>query len=609
MHGTPPGETDDLERVREELRQRGYLSHGFERFLLQDALRPRRPLRALAILAGKVGLRAGLVLAPPLAFWLAAANGALATHPFDAGVLFLHLFAPIALAAALAFLGVGAATAAVVRFSHVRRIEAFTFGAAAAVGVATLALALWRAEELVAASGAWQIAVLLVAAPLVLYALVKTVHHGLLTLAIRLADEPSEAWSLSRGWLAFSLAAAALIVVLPALLAARRPAADGPGSLPMAPGGRVLAIGIDGVLASELDYLLARGELPALGALARSGRVFSYPREGEPPASFWTRIATGRPTPDHGVAALDGFRPLGARTTLMRSGPLRPYWQRVEVPLGLSEHRPLLASRRSAFAFWELAARGGEPVLAIDWWATFPAASVPGRIVAHGAYQLLGEGAKGAVSPAAEAPALAALARAAAAEGPSPDLAKILPRPALDRLDARAFAPDRFYRAAFLASLAERPKAAALYLAALDIAAADWPAGSLALGDRVRAELLAADRLIESARPGFDTVAIVVDPGRRGGGEGRIVLWRAAGCRAAGSARPLESLAPESLASGLMRALGLPQSAELPAPPAACAWPAPPGRIAAYGVPAASVAPARESVEYLENLRSLGYLH
>ncbi|HEV7672216.1 MAG TPA: hypothetical protein VGS22_27170 [Thermoanaerobaculia bacterium] len=608
MQENPSGETDDLERVREELRQRGYLSHGFERFLLQDALRPRRPVRALAILAGKVGLRAGLVLSPPLAFWLAAANGALVAHPFDAAVLFLHLFAPIALAAALAFLLVGAATAWVVRFSHVRRIEAFTFGAAAAVGVATLALALWRAEELVAASGAWQIAVLAVAAPFVLFALVKTVHHGLLTLAIRLADEPSEAGSLSRGWLAFLLAAAVLVVLLPALLAARRPAADAPGSLPMAPGGRVLAIGIDGVLGPELDYLLARGELPALGALAQSGAVFSYPRGDEPPASFWTRIATGRPTPEHGVAALDGFRPLGAKTTLMRSGPLRPYWRLIEVPLGLSEHRPLLAGRRSAFAFWELAARGGEPALAVDWWATFPAAPVPGRILAHGGYQLLAERAEGAVAPATDAPALAALARAAALEGPPLELARILSRPALARLDSRALAPDRFYRAAFSAGLSLHPKAAALYLAALDIAADRWPAGSLAFGDRVRAELLAADRLIESARPGFDTVAIVVDPGRRGGAEGRIVLWRAAGCRGNGATRTLESLAPEALASGLMRALGLPQSEELPAPPAVCAWPAPPGRVATYGVPSSSVAAARESGEYLENLRSLGYL-
>ncbi len=605
MQGLSPSETADLERVREELRERGYLSHGFERFLLQDALKPRRPARALAVLAGKVGLRTGLVLGPPLAFWLAAANGALTAHPLDAAVLLLHLFPPIALAAAIAFLLVGAATAWVLRFSHVRRIEAFTFGAAAAVGAGTLALALWRAGELVAASGRWQIAVLCVAAPFVFYALVKTVHHALLALAIRLADEPSEVWSLSRGGLILGLSAAVLVVLVPALLAARRPAEDAPGSLPMAPGGRVLAIGIDGVLASELDYLLGRGELPALGALARSGAVFSYARGNEPPASFWTRIATGRPSPENGVASLDGFRPLGAKTTLMRTGPLRPYWSAVEVPLGLSEHRPLLAGRRAAFAFWELAARGGEPVLAVDWWATFPAAPVPGRIVAHGGYQLLGEGAQGAVAPAGDTPALAALARNAA-----PNESSGAPSdPAARDLDARAFAPDRFYRAAFLDGLALRPKAAALYLAALDIAAAGSPAGSLAgslaFGDRVREELGEADRLLAVARPGFDTVAVIVDPGRRGGAEGRILLWRSAGC---GGSKAPTALAPEALASGLMRALGLPQSGELPVPPPGCRWPGPPGRVATYGVPATSSAAARESVEYLENLRSLGYL-
>src|SRR5262245_2868966 len=32
---------DDLDEVRSELRRLGYLNHGFERFLLQDALRPR----------------------------------------------------------------------------------------------------------------------------------------------------------------------------------------------------------------------------------------------------------------------------------------------------------------------------------------------------------------------------------------------------------------------------------------------------------------------------------------------------------------------------------------------------------------------------------------
>ena len=62
------------------------------------------------------------------------------------------------------------------------------------------------------------------------------------------------------------------------------------------------------------------------------------------------------------------------------------------------------------------------------------------------------------------------------------------------------------------------------------------------------------------------------------------------------------------VASALLRALGLPQSAELPPPPAGCRWPAAPARVATYGTPADRAATAREGKEYLEGLRSLGYL-
>src|SRR5580698_3834596 len=87
-----------LERARLELRRLGYLDHGLERFLLQDALRPRRPLRTLGALAAKVGLLGGGILALALAVALATANGSLASSPLDLPVLFLHLFPPVSAA-------------------------------------------------------------------------------------------------------------------------------------------------------------------------------------------------------------------------------------------------------------------------------------------------------------------------------------------------------------------------------------------------------------------------------------------------------------------------------------------------------------------------------
>ncbi len=62
------------------------------------------------------------------------------------------------------------------------------------------------------------------------------------------------------------------------------------------------------------------------------------------------------------------------------------------------------------------------------------------------------------------------------------------------------------------------------------------------------------------------------------------------------------------MASALLRALGLPQSGELPPPPGGCRWAPPPVAVAGYGEPRRGAPRGIESAEYLENLRSLGYL-
>jgi hypothetical protein len=621
----------DLEQVRAELRRLGYLSHRFDRFLLQDALTPRRPWRSLLALAVKVGLLAGAPLALALAFALAAANGNLAASPLDLFPLFVHLLAPAAAAVGLAFLVLCAALTVVLRVSHVRRIEGLALAAALVSGAAALALGVWRLPDLTAEARPWQLAVLAVTAPAAIYLLVKLVYGGLLALAIRLTDHAPESRPFRGRWPGVALALAAFLLFLPAVLAVGRPAPAPPPSLPAAPGDRVLLIGIDGVLPAEAEYLLARGELPALARLAGEGSgLLGYRRPpDEPPAVFWTTVATGRPAAEHGVTALDSYRPLGVATPLARSGPLRWYWTRVAAPLGLAEHRPVLANRRRAFAVWELAARGGVPVVAVDWWGTFPAEELPGLVIAHGAYQLLaGDGDAGAaadaVAPATLAAEVAAVRRAAAGVRDPGFLDAALPGGG-GGLDERALAPDRFYRVAF-ARWAFRPAvhAGALYLPGLDIAAQGWSGGDVAFADLVRRELAAADDVVAGAlAAGEDglTVAVVLDPGRRGGGEGRVVLWRSAGCDG-GNATPVEerpageaaagaaggTVEPAAVASALLRALGLPQSAELPPPPAACSWPEAPGRVPTYGERGRRLDTAARGDEYLESLRALGYL-
>jgi len=91
-----------------------------------------------------------------------------------------------------------------------------------------------------------------------------------------------------------------------------------------------------------------------------------------------------------------------------------------------------------------------------------------------------------------------------------------------------------------------------------------------------------------------------------------VILWRRSGC--AGSAgvpaapRRPDRIKPEAVAAALLRALGLPQSEELPAPPAQCRWAPPPVVVAGYGQPRRGAPAGAEGAEYLKNLRSLGYL-
>src|SRR5579864_8096216 len=661
MMTTPAGGEAELERARLELRRLGYLDHGLERFLLQDALRPRQPLRTMTLLALKVGLLAGGVLAAALAVALAAANGSVASSPLDLPVLFLHLFPPVAAVAAAAFLALASAVLLVLRFYPVRRIDAVALATALAVGLAGLALALWEARETLAGSGAAQRLALGLGAAAAAYALVRLVYQGLLALAIRFTERTPAAGLLAwrcRRWVSGAVLAGVLLLAVPVVLAARGAEPPPPPLLPMAPGERTLVVGLDGVLPEEAEYLLRRGDLPAMSELLRGGgRLLRYARADEPPAAFWTSVATGLAPPGHGVAALDSFRPLGVRTPLARSGFLRAYWSRVEVPLRLADYRPVLANRRSAFTFWELASRGGAPVLAVNWWATFPAPPLPGLVLAHDAYQLLREGAAGAVSSPPGAAEAAELRRAAQAVAAAPLaspavlappgnvagadagagrrdaagadagaarsgavddsgawrlLAAALPPAEAAAVAERAVRPDAFYRQVFgdrLFRPGGPPRAAALYLPGLDIAAAGWRGGGVAFADLVRAELAAADRLLARAmtQPGWGTVAVVLHRGRRlPRGGGRVLLWRRSGC----GAGPAETT-PEAITAGLLRTLGLPQSAQLPPPPVQCRWPEPPATVTDYGRPQPRRlpgAPAEDAEEYLRNLHSLGYL-
>lgn len=611
----------ELELARRELQRLGYLSHRVERFLLRDALEPVGEPRAVALLAGKVGLLAGMLLALANTLALASANGLLAASPLDLLPLLLHLLPPLVAAAAIGFVVVVAGFLFALKLFPRRSLEWLILGVTFLATSLLFGWAVLRASDLLFSLPRWQRVVAGLALPLVAAAVAKLLANGLLSIAIRLTRmTPRERLVSRKTILTVTLATLALVSAVAVVLPQRAPVAV-PTSLPSAAGERVALVGLDGVLAEEFDYLLARGALPAIARLVDEGAVVArYRRPAEvEPAEFWTTVATGVGGDRHGVRSLDSFRPLGLTSALARSGPWRAWWSEVEVPLGLAEHRPLLANRRTAFTFWELAARGGAPAVAVDWWATFPPEPLAGLVVSHGAYQLLRDGHLDAVAPPERA---AELARLAAATDPGPSgstLQAALPAKLADELLRRAVLPDRFYREVARREAALRPRSLALYLPAVDLLAEGWIGGDVALADLVRAELAETDGLVGRLAEEFGTLVIVLDPGRRNGREGRVIFAAAAPAPSAGSLAPgaprfacrwgedLE-VAPEAIAAGLIRSLGLPQSAELVEPPRFCSWPEPPARCPSYGERMPSSERPGDSRNYLENLRSLGYL-
>lgn len=597
----------DLETVRSELRRRGYLSPGVGRFLLQDALAPRPAGRTFGVLSAKVGLLGGVVFALGGAVALLMVNRGSSPVALDLVALFVHLLPPASLAVGLGFLVLSGLFTVIVRGTRQRRTESWALGAALLVA-AGLAGTLWQLRIEASMLSWWQRGLAALAAASAGLFLVRVLYHGLLSLSLRLGDADAGRWPLTRRGLRSGLALAAVAIALPIAFSARSaepPAA--PASLPSAPGDRVVMIGIDGVLAQELEYLLARGELPALAERVGQSGLARYRRPVQAPAVFWTTVATGTPPEQHEVASLDTFRPLLVGRPLATVGPVRGYLARILVPLGLAEHRPLVSSRRRTFAFWELASRGGEPVVATNWWGTYPAPVVPGTMIAHGAWGLLAEGAPGAVEPAGDEAELRAAQAASAGTPLPPELAASLGPAAADELARRALWPDQFYREAFGRRISG-VRAGALYLPALDLAADGWRGGALAFGDLLRRELAAFDHQLAQFGSEFDTVIVVFDPGRRldAGSqevEGRVLLWRRSGCTPAAAEVTVTALAATAL-----RALGLPQSAELPEPPPGCVYARAPETVTSYGRRSETVPGAAAEGEYLENLRSLGYL-
>jgi len=350
----------------------------------------------------------------------------------------------------------------------------------------------------------------------------------------------------------FALASAALLVLAGALtlLGVRGEAVPAPPPRPSPRTGAVVVVAVDGF--SDGMEAEAGRDLTNLFATAAVGW---WPARPASPPEIWTSLATGEAPERHGVRALERVRPLFSPAAVRAPFGTSWYLRRLGPALGLVRGAPVSASDRRRLAFWEVAASAGLPAQAVGWWASGP---WPGASVVSNEELLAG---------------------------------------ARDGLDADRRARDLFRRAGG----GERIRT--VYLPGLDILRGQPEARRTALAETARF----LEEEIRAARARGDAFVVLAASSHPGSAAlGRMLVFD-------GAEPKTVRIRAEDVAPSILARAGIPVARDLAGRPAEVLFS--PGSLDPEAVPTygARVAPReiRRSTdrEYLEKLRSLGYLN
>ena len=169
--------------------------------------------------------------------------------------------------------------------------------------------------------------------------------------------------------------------------------ADG-SSLPQTEltGERLLLIGIDGASWDFLDPLIASGQMPNIQGLVERGirGDLKTLRPTRSPA-LWTTIVTGKRPADHGIIGHDVMHPKGDYHSLPPASAMArgfgleslAAWLQRE---GQIVRSPATSVERRVPAIWNLTTAYDSPLDVINWWASWPAEAILGRIATDRTY-------------------------------------------------------------------------------------------------------------------------------------------------------------------------------------------------------------------------------
>lgn len=349
----------DVDALRDQLRTRGYLTHGIERWFALDPWSSRAFWLELVTVAWKAALLIAAFGALPMTAVMLFRNapaGALET---------LGLFAAYAIAWLVLAFAFIVLIALVLKLRPALPIEgprallAISFLAAAALATK---IAWWWSRfdtppakfELVA-GGALMVAFFLVTT--------IVVSAALLSFSIYELQRVPAIHAKPRG-VPMAIAALVLIAMLFVPAYADRDRKDPEPMVVTSPtSSRIALIAVDGltqeILASRPD--LAR-TFPHATAVS--------PLDGDSTAERWASLGTGVRTEAHGVRAIEGVRFRGTSHILQRISRNDVVLMRMAPLLGIARREPLPPTVRRRDYVWEIVAERGLPAVSVNWWTS-----------------------------------------------------------------------------------------------------------------------------------------------------------------------------------------------------------------------------------------------
>ena len=353
----PP--VSDVDSLRQQLRDRGYLSHGIERWFALDPFRSRAFWLELTLVALKAATLVAAFGALPMTAIMLVRNaplGALET---------LGLFVAYAMAWLVAAFGFVVAVALVLKLRPALPID--TPGALLAISLAASAVvvapaAVWWYRFDTGASTAELTAGV---ALMTLFFLVTTmvVSAALLSFSIYELQRVPAIHQKSRS-VPMLVAATVLVAALfvPAY-ADRERVTPEPMVVTTPTDARVALIAVDGL---THEILQSRSDLARVFAYATPVSVLP----GDSTTERWASLGTGVRTDAHGVRAIEGVRFRGGTRVLQRVSRGDFVLMHVAPLLGMARREPLPPTVRRRDYVWEIVAARGLPSVAVNWWAT-----------------------------------------------------------------------------------------------------------------------------------------------------------------------------------------------------------------------------------------------